>query len=176
LNGKQGAWEMLVNTYSKRVFNLAYQFGGSYQEAEDLTQDIFLKLHGALGKYDFEKNFTAWLITMAKNHLIDTYRKTRWEKAHRDEFDEQFAAPEAAQGPESGLMQEADRKLVWEGLNRLAPETRMAVILRDIQDKRYEEVAEILDLPLGTVKSRINRGRLQLAKILKDRKEDAHDL
>ena len=167
---------MLVNAYSKRVFNLAYQFAGSHQEAEDLTQDIFLKLYSALHKYDFEKNFTAWLLTLAKNHLIDTYRKTKWEKAHRDEFDEQFAAPEAAQGPESGLLQEADRKLVWEGLNRLAPETRMAVILRDLQDKSYEEVAEILDLPLGTVKSRINRGRLQLAKILKDRKEGTHDL
>jgi len=167
---------MLVNAYSKRVFNLAYQFAGSYQEAEDLTQDIFLKLYGALKKYDFEKNFTAWLLTLAKNHLIDSYRKTKWEKAHRDEFDEQFAAPGSALGPESGLIQEADRKLVWEGLNRLAPETRIAVILRDIQDKNYEEVAEILDLPLGTVKSRINRGRLQLAKILKDRKEDAHDL
>jgi RNA polymerase sigma-70 factor (ECF subfamily) len=167
---------MLVNAYSKRVFNMAYQFAGSYQEAEDLTQDIFLKLYGALNKFDFEKNFTAWLLTMAKNHLIDTYRRTKWEKAHRDEFDEEFAAPGSTQGPESGLMQEADRKLVWEGLNQLASETRMAVILRDIQDKNYEEVAEILDLPLGTVKSRINRGRLQLAKILKDRKEDAHDL
>jgi RNA polymerase sigma-70 factor (ECF subfamily) len=162
---------MLVNAYSKRVFNLAYQFAGSYQEAEDLTQDIFLKLYGALSRYDFEKNFTAWLLTLAKNHLIDTYRKTKWEKAHRDEFDEQFHVPESARGPESGLTEEADRKVVWEGLNRLAPETRMAVILRDIQDKSYEEVAEVLDLPLGTVKSRINRGRLQLAKILKEKQE-----
>jgi RNA polymerase sigma-70 factor (ECF subfamily) len=167
---------MLVNTYSKRVFNLAYQFAGSYQEAEDLTQDIFLKLYGALRKYDFEKNFTAWLLTLAKNHLIDTYRKTKWEKAHRDEFDERFAAPETARGPESGLSQEADRKLVWTGLNQLAPETRMAVILRDIQDKSYEEAAEILGLPLGTVKSRINRGRLQLARILKNKKEDVHGM
>jgi RNA polymerase sigma-70 factor (ECF subfamily) len=167
---------MLVNAYSRKVFNLAYQFAGSYQEAEDLTQDIFLKLYGVLHKYDFERNFTAWLLTLAKNHLIDTYRKTKWEKVHRDEFDEQFSVSEAAQGPESGLMQEADRKLVWEGLSRLAPETRMAVILRDIQDKSYEEVAGILDLPLGTVKSRINRGRVQLAKILKDRKEDAHEM
>jgi len=165
---------MLVNAYSRRVFNLAYQFAGSYQEAEDLTQDIFMKLYSALGKYDFKKNFTAWLLTLAKNHLIDTYRKTKWEKTHRDEFDDRFVAP--APGPESGLIHEADRKLVWEGLGELAPETRMAVILRDIQDKSYEEVSEILDLPLGTVKSRINRGRLQLAKVLKDRKEGSHDL
>jgi RNA polymerase sigma-70 factor (ECF subfamily) len=167
---------MLVNAYSKRVFNLAYQFAGSYQEAEDLTQDIFLKLYGVLPRYDFERNFSAWLLTLAKNHLIDTYRRTKWEKSHRDEFDEHFASPEAAHSPEAGLMEEADRKLVWEGLNRLNAETRMAVILRDIQDKSYEEVAEIMSLPLGTVKSRINRGRLQLAKILKDRKEDADEM
>ncbi len=167
---------MLVNSYSKRVFNLAYQFAGSYQEAEDLTQDIFLKLYGVLPKYDFERNFTAWLLTMAKNHLIDTYRRTKWEKSHRDEFDEHFASPGSSHSPEAGLNQEADRKLIWESLNRLTAEIRMALILRDIQDKSYEEVAEIMDLPLGTVKSRINRGRLQLARILKDRKEDAHEM
>ena len=167
---------MLVKTYSKRVFNLAYQFGGSYQEAEDLTQDIFMKLYGALPKFDFEPNFTAWLLTMAKNHLIDTYRRTKWEKSHRDEFDEHFAAPEGAHSPESGLAREADRKLIWQSLNKLNVETRMAVILRDIQDKSYDEIAEIMGLPLGTVKSRINRGRLQLARILKDRKEDADEM
>ncbi|MGB7296253.1 MAG: RNA polymerase sigma factor [Candidatus Aminicenantales bacterium] len=167
---------MLVNAYSKRVFNLAYQFAGSFQEAEDLTQDIFLKLYGVLPKYDFERNFTAWLLTMAKNHLIDTYRRTKWEKSHRDEFEERFAAPEGASGPENGLNREADRKLIWENLNRLNAETRVAVILRDIQDKNYDEIAEIMGLPLGTVKSRINRGRLQLAKFLKDRKEDDHEM
>lgn len=167
---------MLVNAYSKRVFNLAYQFAGSYQEAEDLTQDIFLKLYGVLPKYDFERNFTAWLLTMAKNHLIDTYRRTKWEKSHRDEFEERLAAPEGVNDPESGLNRKADRKLIWQSLNRLNAETRMAVILRDIQDKNYDEIAEIMGLPLGTVKSRINRGRLQLARILKDRKEDAHEM
>ncbi|MFZ2055744.1 MAG: RNA polymerase sigma factor [Candidatus Aminicenantales bacterium] len=176
LKGQQGAWEMLVNTYSKRVFNLAYQFAGSFQEAEDLTQDIFLKLYGVLPRYDFERNFTAWLLTLAKNHLIDTYRRTKWEKSHRDEFDEHFPAPEAAHSPEIGLNQEADRKLIWESLNRLNAETRMAVILRDIQDKSYEEVADVMGLPLGTVKSRINRGRLQLAKFLKDRREEDHEM
>jgi RNA polymerase sigma-70 factor (ECF subfamily) len=167
---------MLVNTYSKRVFNLAYQFAGSYQEAEDLTQDIFMKLYSALPKYDLEKNFTAWLLTLTKNYLIDTYRKTKWEKVNRDEYDEHFPASDEVASPEAGLVQEANRKMIWEGLNGLAPETRMAVILRDIQDKSYEEVAEILDLPLGTVKSRISRGRLQLANLLKDKKEGSHEL
>jgi RNA polymerase sigma-70 factor (ECF subfamily) len=171
LAGKQGAWEMLVNTYSKKVFNMAYQFAGSYQEAEDMTQDIFFKLYNSLAKYDFGKNFTAWLLTLAKNHLIDTYRKTKWEKTKRDEFDEHFLVSEAAESPEAGLVKEANRKMLWESLNCLSPDIRMAVILRDIQDKTYEEIAEILNLPLGTVKSRVSRGRLALAKILQERKE-----
>ena len=167
---------MLVNAYSKKVFNMAYQFAGSYQEAEDLTQDIFLKLYHNLPKYDFDKNFTAWLLTLAKNHLIDTYRKTKWERAGRDEFHEHFIAADAGVGPEDGLRQGADRKVVWESLNRLSPEIRMSVIFRDIQERSYEEIAEILSLPIGTVKSRVNRGRLQLAKILRERKEGRHDM
>lgn len=167
---------MLVNAYSKRVFNLAYQFAGSYQEAEDLTQDIFLKLYHALPKYDFEKSFSAWLLTLARNHLIDAYRRTKWEKSSRDDFEEHLLAAGRAADPEAGLDAEADRRLVWKCLNRLPAETRLAVILRDIQDKSYEEIARILSLPVGTVKSRINRGRLELAKILRERKEARHDV
>lgn len=176
LEGKEGAWRMLVDTYSKRVFNMAYQFAGSYQEAEDLTQDIFLKLYHSLSKYDRAKNFTAWLLTLAKNHLIDSYRRTKWEKTNRDEFKEHFLARDTAEGPEVGLLREASRQAVWNGLNSLPAETRIALILRDIQGKSYEEVAEILSLPIGTVKSRINRGRLELARILSSKKETIHDL
>jgi RNA polymerase sigma-70 factor (ECF subfamily) len=176
LEGNQGAWRMLVDAYSKKVFNLAYQFAGSYEEAEDLTQDIFLKLYSVLPKYDFEKNFTAWLLTMARNQLIDTYRRTKWEKTSRDAFDERFLAADRTGGPEAGLEHEADRRMVWASLNRLSSDIRMAVILRDIQDKSYEEIAQILGLPLGTVKSRVSRGRLQLARLLKDRKEESDEM
>lgn len=176
LEGKEGAWQMLVNTYSKRVFNLAYHFAGSYQEAEDLTQDIFLKLYHSLSKYDFEKNFTAWLLTLAKNHLIDTYRRTKWEKTNRDNFNENFLASESAESPEADLVREADRKIVWEGLDRLSSDTRLAVIFRDIQDKTYEEIAEIMGVPVGTIKSRVSRGRLELAKILQAKKEGSDEL
>ncbi len=167
---------MLVDTYSPRVFNMAYQFAGSFEEAEDLTQDIFFKLYNSLSKYDRAKDFTAWLLTLAKNHLIDSYRRTKWEKAHRDAFDEHLASPNPAGDPEAVLLKEASRKAVWNGLNSLPAEARMAVILRDIQGKTYEEVAEIMSVPIGTVKSRINRGRLELAKILSPGKETIHDL
>jgi len=167
---------MLVDLYSKKIFNMSYQFAGSFQEAEDLTQDIFLKLHHSLAKYDFKKNFTAWFLTIAKNYLIDEYRRTKWEKKKRDDFDEHLPSAAAADDPELSLVEEEKRKVLWEALNRLSNDMRLAIILKEIQGKKYEEVAEILDLPVGTVKSRINRGRLQLAKILRDRKESAHDM
>ena len=167
---------MLVNSYSKKVFNLAYQFAGSYEEAEDLTQDIFFKLHHSIEKYDFEKNFSAWLLTLARNYLIDQYRKNKWEKKSRDEFNEHLLSADRRSGPEESAMIRESKKAVWRGFNHLSSEIRMAIILRDIQGKKYEEISEIMDLPLGTVKSRVNRGRLQLAKILKETKEEENGM
>jgi RNA polymerase sigma-70 factor (ECF subfamily) len=172
LVGSQSAWKTLVDAYARRIFNMAYQFCGSREEAEDRTQEVFLKLHGALPKYDFGKNFTAWLLTLAKNHLIDEYRRTKWERTQRDEFDERVLSQAAHSGPEDSLVAQETRTLVWEGLNRLSAEMRMVIILRDLQGKSYEEVAEILGLPLGTVKSRVNRARIQLAHVLREHRGD----
>jgi RNA polymerase sigma-70 factor (ECF subfamily) len=168
LGGSQSAWETLMNTFGRRIFNMAYQFCGSREEAEDRTQEVFLKLYGALPRYDFGKNFTAWLLTLAKNHLIDEYRRTKWEKKLRDEFDDRVLSQPAGRGPEDGLVEKETKALVWEGLNSLSADMRMVIILRDLQGKSYEEVAGILGLPLGTVKSRVNRARIQLAQVLKE--------
>jgi RNA polymerase sigma-70 factor (ECF subfamily) len=174
LDGSEGAWKMLVNAYSKKIFNLAYQFSGSYEEAEDLTQDIFFKVHGALRKYDFSRNFTAWLLTLARNYLIDQYRRTKWEKKSRDDFDKHLLSADSGDSPEKHIIKQENKRILWDGLNRLTNDLRMAIILRDIQGKKYEEIAEIASLPLGTVKSRVNRARLQLAEVLKERKEKDH--
>jgi len=170
LEGSPTAWRALVDAYARRVFNMAYQFCGSREEAEDLTQEVFLKLHGALPKYDFGKSFTAWLLTLAKNHLIDEYRRTKWEKANRDDFDERVLSQAVADGPEARLAAKETKELVWEGLGLLPADMRMVVILRDLQGRSYEEVAEVLGLPLGTVKSRVNRARLALARVLRERR------
>ena len=167
---------MLVNTYSRKIFNMAFQFSGSYEEAEDKTQDIFFKLYNSLNRYDFKKNFTAWLLTIAKNFLIDEYRRTKWEKKSRDNFDEHFLKSDIQDGPEESALKEESRRAIWEALNALPSEIRLTLILRDIQGKSYEEVAEIMSLPVGTVKSRINRGRLQLARFLKEKKEKENEV
>jgi RNA polymerase sigma-70 factor (ECF subfamily) len=170
LDGRPGAWEALVNAYAKRVFNLAYQFSGSHQEAEDQTQEVFLKLYGALPKFDFQRSFTAWLLTLAKNHLIDEYRRTKWQRTQREDFDERTAAAPLAGNPQDALEREENRRLVWDSLNSLTSDMRMAVILRDLQGRSYEEIAQVLDLPLGTVKSRVNRARLALARVVEEKR------
>lgn len=170
LGGSQDAWRALVDAFARRIFNMAYQFCGSREEAEDRTQEVFLKLHGALPKYDFGKNFTAWFLTLAKNHLIDEYRRTKWERTQRDDFDERVLAQAVGGGPEDSLVAKEAQSVVWDGLNRLSADMRMVIILRDLQGKSYEELAEILHLPLGTVKSRVNRARIQLANVLRERK------
>ena len=170
LEGSQIAWKALVDAYARRIFNMAYQFCGSREEAEDRTQEVFLKLHGALPKYDFGKNFTACLLTLTKNHLLDEYCRTKWEKTQRDEFDERVLSQAAGSGPEESLVAQETKALVWEGLGRLSADMRMVIILRDLQGRSYEEIAESLGLPLGTVKSRVNRARIQLAQVLREAK------
>jgi len=168
---------MLVNAFAPKIFNMAYQFTGSRAEAEDQSQEIFLKVFHNLSKYDAQKNFTAWLLTLAKNHLIDSYRRTRWERKNRDDFDESLPRQaHTAASPEEALVQREEQKVLWRGLNGLETDVRLAIILKEIQGKKYEEVAEILQLPVGTVKSRINRGKLQLARLLRDRKEGDDEL
>jgi RNA polymerase sigma-70 factor (ECF subfamily) len=171
--GRPGAWDMLVNAFAPKVFNMAYQFTGSRAEAEDQSQEIFLKVFHNLPKYDSQKNFTAWLLTLAKNHLIDSYRRAKWEKKNRYDFDEilPFRAS-AADSPEETFLQREEQSVLWRGLNSLPSDVRLALILKEIQGKKYEEVAEVLGLPVGTVKSRINRGKLQLARLLRERKEE----
>lgn len=167
---------MIVNAYSQKIFSMSYQFTGTREEAEDLTQEIFFKLYSSLKKYDFQKNFSAWFLTLAKNHLIDNYRRTKWENKNRDELDDRTFNSEESEKPEYKLEQRETQKMIWKALNKLSSDIRMALILFDIQGKTYEETAEILGVPVGTIKSRINRGRLQLAQILKEVREVYHDL
>lgn len=157
---------MLVDMYSRKIFNLAYQFGGSPQEAEDLTQEIFFKLYNSLKKYDFERDFSAWFITLARNFLIDEYRKTRFEKSQRTDFEELSTAATEADSPENILLSQEKAELVQQALRQLSPELRTVLILREIEGFSYEEIASQLKLPLGTVKSRVNRGRIQIAQAI----------
>ena len=166
LEGDQLAWDEIVRQYRRKVFNVAYKFVGRHDEAEDLTQDIFLKLFRSLATFDRRANFSTWLISVSRNLCIDHYRSVRREREslNRDVDVVTLARPATAENPHS-LIERRDRvSLLREALDKLAPSLRKAVMLRDIQELSYHEIAEQLHVPEGTVKSRINRGRTELAR------------
>jgi RNA polymerase sigma-70 factor (ECF subfamily) len=166
LSGDQAAWEAIVRLYRRKVFNIAYTFVGTHDGAEDLTQDVFLKLFKSLDTFDRRANFQTWLISVSRNLCIDYYRSVRKERQTINrEMDASALTPVATTiGPHAQLEQ-ADRvALLRKALDRLAPTLRTAVVLRDIQELSYQEIAEKLKVPEGTVKSRINRGRAELAR------------
>ena len=173
LNGDQSAWDSIVRTHWRKVFNVAYKFVGRHDQAEDLTQDVFLKLFRSLDTFDRRANFQTWLISVSRNLCIDHYRKVRKEREaiNRDVDPAQLSPIAPTKSPEVTL-EERDRvQLLRQALDKLAPTLRSALMLRDIQELSYQEIAQRLDLPEGTVKSRINRGRTALARQIQKLRE-----
>ncbi len=166
LRGDQLAWDAIVQQYRRKVFNVAYKFVGKHEEAEDLTQDIFLKVFRSLNTFDRRANFQTWLISVSRNLCIDHYRSVRQERQTIDRgVDPGDLAPVAPEpGPVAALEQKDRVVLLRDALAALPESLRTAVLMRDIQELSYQEIADRLHLPEGTVKSRINRGRTELAR------------
>jgi len=165
-DGDQAAWETIVRTYWRKVFNVAYRFVGTYEEAEDLTQEIFLKVFRSLSTFDQRANFQTWLISVSRNYCIDRYRSGRRD---REIFAREVNAADVqaeAPGPSPHARVELQDRvaLLREALRGLSTPLRTAVLLRDIHELSYQEIASQLGVAEGTVKSRINRGRAELAK------------
>ena len=166
LAGDQQAWEIIVRQHWRKVFNVAYKFVGKHDEAEDLTQDIFVKIFKSLHTFDRRANFLTWLISVSRNLCIDHYRSVRKE---RETIDRDVNAADLSPashdvGPYKELEHNDQRAILRRALEHLPPTLRTAVLLRDIRALSYQEIADRLGLPEGTVKSRINRGRLELAR------------
>jgi RNA polymerase sigma-70 factor (ECF subfamily) len=166
LGGDQAAWESIVRLHWRKVFNIAYKFVGKHDEAEDLTQDVFLKIFKSLNTFDRRANFQTWLISVSRNLCIDHYRAVRKEREtiNRDVDPADFAPVSPDPRADVQLEQRDRVRLLRQALDKLAPTLRTAVMLRDIQELTYQEIADKLHLPEGTVKSRINRGRTELAR------------
>ncbi len=166
LAGDHGAWERIVRQHHQRIYNLAYRFTGKFDEAEDLTQEIFLKVYRTLSSYrPASGGFVTWLVRVGRNHIIDHYRKFKTERSKTDALDGEYEKVE--KNPAQVLEQRELTERVHRALLRLSEDLREAVILRDLEEFTYEEIAGMLNVPVGTVKSRINRGRLELARVLK---------
>jgi RNA polymerase sigma-70 factor (ECF subfamily) len=166
------------------VYALCYRFTGSAHDSEDLTQDVFLKVYGNLAAFDLARgSFQTWITTLTRNLLVDHFRRTKqqrvtdsmdagWNEADDRATVARLAGQLAAEGPtqHDRAAQKEIAKMVQEALTRISPELREAVILRDLQDMDYKEIAQVLRIPEGTVKSRISRGRAELARVLERNK------
>ena len=169
LKGDQAAWSEIVRAHWRKVFNVAYKFVGRHDEAEDLTQDIFLKIFKALHTFDRRANFQTWLISISRNLCIDHYRSVRKEReTMARDVDASNLMPVSKERSPHGHVEQADlKRQIQAALAQLPPTLREAVVKRDLQEFSYQEIADQLGLPEGTVKSRINRGRLELARQLR---------
>jgi RNA polymerase sigma-70 factor, ECF subfamily len=174
LAGDQVAWEQIVRQNWRKVFNVAYKFVGKHDEAEDLTQDIFLKIFKALKSFDRRANFQTWIISISRNLCIDHYRSVRKERQTiaRDVDSNDLQPATSDRGPYAQAEHQDLRAQLRQALETLPLTLRTAVVLRDLQELSYQEIADRLGLPEGTVKSRINRGRIELAHQLRRLQEN----
>ena len=169
--GDGAAWEEIVQSYSRRVYNLAYRFTSRADTAEDLTQDVFVRVYRSLDQYNPKQgDLQNWLMRLARNLIIDDYRKR--QRAPQDEIADDLEDHKYhLRSAESSVQREMERRelgaQVQSGIDKLSPDLRTCVILRDIEELSYQEIVDLLKIPEGTVKSRINRGRIELAKILR---------
>lgn len=168
LGGDEAAWEQVVARFKRKVFHIAYKFTGRHDAAEDLTQEVFLKVFRSLDKFNRDADFSTWLSSVARNYCIDHYRASRREKEVVVEDLVAFDLAPAGVGsnPHRALEDRDRRSFLRRGLEALPEKLREAVVLRDLHGLSYQEMAERLALPEGTVKSRINRGREELTRLL----------
>ena len=182
MDGDSGAWAELVREHHRRVYGLCYRFTGSAADAEDLTQDVFLKIYSNLASFDMGRgSLQVWITTMTRNLLVDNFRRTRNQRA-TSSLDEGWDQTEElkpvdrlqsrAPSPHELAANKELEKMVQNALSHVSVELREAVILRDLQDMDYKEIAQVLDIPEGTVKSRISRGRAELARLLERNKRE----
>jgi RNA polymerase sigma-70 factor (ECF subfamily) len=177
LAGDAVAWEEIVQRYHRRIYNLCYRFSGSPDDAQDLTQEVFIKMYRTLNSYEAGRGaFMTWVTTVTRNLLVDHFRKSKQDRMtdsldaapseHEDAMPLSDRIEDKGLPPDAGVQSRETREVVHRALQKLSPELREAVILRDLQDMDYREIASVLRVPEGTVKSRINRGRAELGRLL----------
>lgn len=170
-SGDGAAWEDIVTQYSRRIFNLAYRFTSSIEAAEDLTQEVFIRIYKTLDQYDAKQgDLSNWLMRLARNLIIDDYRHRQRNPQNTmadDVEDHTYHLRAVGTSAHKEMERRELAAQVQEGIDKLPPDLRTCVILRDIEEMTYQEIVDVLKIPEGTVKSRINRGRIELAKVLR---------
>lgn len=167
--GHVDAWREIVDAFGGRLYNVALQFTGSADEAEDLTQEMFLRIFKGLQTYRGEVPLVAWALRLSRNLCIDHYRRCkrqgRWSEVSEAILDQMPAGGD----PESESSRRQELRAVHAGLRDLPDDLAELIILRDLQGWSQEEVVAALDIPLGTLKSRLHRARRLLASAVRAR-------
>ncbi|MTI83665.1 MAG: sigma-70 family RNA polymerase sigma factor [Firmicutes bacterium] len=165
-SGSVEAFEELVNRYERKVYTLAYRFTGNYADAGDMVQEVFIRVYRALPKFRAESSFSTWIYKVAANVCRDELRKQRRKKSVSLENMEanqgEIAVTDEAQSPEEFVEQRDLQARVQKYIDQLTEDQRMILLLREMHQLSYEEMADVLECSLGTVKSRLSRARLAL--------------
>ena len=175
--GDGAAWQEIVQQYNRRIYNICYRFCASSDDAADLTQEVFIKIYRTLNTFDGTRAaFMTWVTTVTRNLLVDHFRKGKYDRitdsleatpgSQEDGLSLAEQLEDQSASPEERVSSSETQKMVHQALQKLSPELREAVILRDLRDMDYKEIAQVLKIPEGTVKSRINRGRTELSRLL----------
>ena len=165
--GNELAWEVLVRQHQGRICAIAYGYLGDQDEAFDLAQEIFVRVYQRLHTCDDPEKFISWLTRIARNACIDHLRRMKARPPRQDiPSDEMHNLAGASSNPEQDWVRNSRKKMVFKAMQELSEINREIILLKDIQELPLDEIATMLDLPVGTVKSRSNRARIELARII----------
>lgn len=175
--GDVEAFEQLISQYQRKVYNQAYRLTGNYEDASDIAQEAFLRVYSSLPEFRGDSSFATWLNRIVGNACLDELRKRKRQRVasldepvftDEGEMDRQLAVADTADGPEQALERVEVQRAVQQSIHALDEEYRVVVVMRDLQGYSYNEIADMLGINLGTVKSRLNRARAALQKKLAD--------
>ncbi|MEJ2487608.1 MAG: sigma-70 family RNA polymerase sigma factor [Anaerolineales bacterium] len=169
--GDDVAFSRLVEAYQRPVYNLCYRMLGNARDAEDAAQETFIRAYKAINRYDPNRKFSTWLLSIASNYCIDQHRRRKLPSFSMDAFDSPII-PDKAKGLEAMIMQDEQQSEVSALLDSLNPKDKAAVVMRYWYDYSYVEIADALSLSVSAVKSRLHRARKELAEEWVDTKNE----
>lgn len=160
--GEIEAFEILIRRHEKTIFNLVYRMLGDYDEAAETSQEVFLSAYRAIDRFRGDANFSTWLYRIALNHTSTRRRNIHRRQQRSVAIEDTEPARDPQPGPAETMEKKELRERVQKALNSLEPDDATVILLRDMQDIPYDEVARLLEIPVGTVKSRLHRARQAL--------------
>jgi len=170
--GNDDAWRELVDRFGQKVYSVAYHFTLNREDAEEVSQEIFLKTFENLHRYDGSFPLTAWLLSLARNLCIDRYRRRKREKSFRFVTDDAvMPLLKSEDDPAAEALRKERTKLLFWALAEIPEDLAEILMLRDLDGFAYDEIGKVLDLPDGTVKSRLFRARAEVARKIRERHE-----